>query len=437
MKMPRQQFATIGVACMFILLSPDVSALRGQYGLAAGLEYSDNALLTANDTQDEWVRSALLGFEVEELTSTIELDVAGVVQYRNFKNHTFNDDVRGDVSALGTWHIVPQRFRWEIEDYFTQLNVNAVDPDTPDNQSNVNAFSTGPVATLRLSPVSRSEFGLRISRFNFEEQGVDSTRLLGSGRYFRKHDSRIESSANIVVEQANFDDEDVNPDYLRNDLFLGAESDDRLNQWVVNLGATYIDRDKDDSVSGFLGRIDWRRYFRASSFIDINAIAQLTDTGANLLEAGQRQRVIDSVSDQISGDIFYEKRLEGVYQLGGVNRTGVLRLQYRDEDYETQALDRRVIGGRAGFILNRSLALAGEAFIDYRHNKFFDQDRTEKDFTSGVSASYRLNRKFTIRGEYTLRNRNSNNPEFDYRENNVYLYLYYGADPVSFRFTPL
>ena len=293
------------------------------------------------------------------------------------------------------------------------------------------------MAPMRLSPISRSEFGFRISRFNFEEQGVDSTRLLGSGRYFRKHDSRIESSANIVVEQANFDDEDVNPDYLRNDLFLGAESDDRLNQWVVNLGATYIDRDKDDSVSGFLGRIDWRRYFRASSFIDINAIAQLTDTGANLLEAGQRQRVIDSVSDQISGDIFYEKRLEGVYQLGGVNRTGVLRLQYRDEDYETQALDRRVIGGRAGFILNRSLALAGEAFIDYRHNKFFDQDRTEKDFTSGVSASYRLNRKFTIRGEYTLRNRNSNNPEFDYRENNVYLYLYYGADPVSFRFTPL
>ncbi|VAW73197.1 hypothetical protein MNBD_GAMMA15-628 [hydrothermal vent metagenome] len=412
-------------------------ALETDFGVAAKLEYTDNSLLEPDNEQSEWQRGGLFGFSMIENTDRVTLDAKGVAEYRDFKNNTFNNDWRGDAALTGAWHILPQQLRWEVEDYFSTLLLDSTVADTPDNQINTNVLSTGPVATFRVSSVGRAELGAHYSRFAYESRRQDSNRSQGFVRYLRRHRANLESSLNGIVEQVNFDSEDIVSDYKRTDLFIGASSSDPLNTWALNLGLSSIDKDRGDDVDGFLGRFNWRRYFRTTSYVGINAYTQYTDTGLNLLTAGQQQRVVTAASEQVSGDIFYDKRIELSYQLGSVNRSINIRAEVRDEDYETQPLDRETVGGRINLSLNRSSILTVGAFAEYRKYDYLDQNRKDDDVRAGLDLNYRLGRTLTFSGRYTYNSRESTQDTSEYRENRVLFYIYYGNDPLSYRVLPI
>ncbi len=412
-------------------------AMETDFGVAAKIEYSDNADLVPDNEQTEWERGAIFGFSLVENTDRVFLDMRAVAEYRNFKNNTFDDDWRGDGSLQGAWHIYPQQLRWEVEDYFTTLLQDSAAPDTPDNQTNVNVISTGPVATFRISPVARTELGAHYSRFSYENDPQDSDRVQGVARYFHRHRASLESSLNAVVEDVDFDDESVVPDYVRGDLFIGGSSSNPLNTWTVNVGYSHIDRNRENAIDGFLGRLNWRRYFRTTSYVDINAYTQYTDTGTNLLNAGEQNRAVDAASEQVSGDLFYDKRMELTYHLGTVNRSWNISAELRDEDYETEPNDRQTARGRVNFNVNRSAALTTGAFVEFTRYDYLDQNQKDNDSRVGLGLNYRLNRTLSLVGEYQYNNRESTDDASDYSENRVMFYIYYGRDPLSYRVTPI
>ncbi|HHJ13947.1 MAG TPA: hypothetical protein ENJ79_06155 [Gammaproteobacteria bacterium] len=425
-----------GSLAALLLAAPPALALETDVGVALKVEYSDNIGLTARDEQEEWQRGGLFGFSLVEETPVVSADVRALAEYRNFRNNTFSDDWRGDGSVSLAWHMLPQRLSWEVEDYFVTLLQDTQAPDTPGNQINTNVFSTGPLANIRFSATHRAELGARYSRFSYEDRASDSDRMRGLASYFRRLRPAVEASLNGMVENVQFDQDALVPDYLRGDLFLGASSGNPLNTWTVNAGLSYIDRERQKDVDGFLARAVWRRYFRATSYVDINAYAQYTDTGLNLLTAGGQQRILTTASEQVSGDLFYDKRAEFIYHLGLGQSSIDASFQLREEDYETQPLDRETIGGRLSYSMNRSTALTSSVYVQYLRYDYTDDDRTDDDVRAGLSLNYRFSRSLSLVGRYNFNYRDSTRPVSDYRENRIMFYVFYGRDPFTYRVSP-
>lgn len=423
------------LACMQILVlgfAHNLHAANADYTLGTQAEYTDNITLTEHNAQDDVALSLLGGFLVEHAAAELDADIRGLLDYRNYLDNTYDNETLGSLSATAEWRPLPSFLHVVVEDYFTQTALNSEAPDTPDNRINANAFSAGPDLFFRLAPATSLETQLRRSEYYFEDSTADSSRNSIAAAWVRAIRPQLSVSANVAYEDAEFDEQGQN-DFSKTDYFLGSVVQRGRTELAVDLGMSDIDRSVAEDVDGFLGRLSLARQIRTNARLDLELSAQYTDSGVDLLTAGSAPFEVDRSGEQVSGDIFFDRRLEARYHSGTSERSWGAYLIVRNEDYEIIPQDRESAGVRLEMRRGISESLYVNGHAQYRKEDYLDIDQTNKDSELGVGLERQLARRLTARLDYTLNSRNSDVVDASYDENRIIFLIYYGSDPQLFR----
>lgn len=410
-----------------------VHALRADYGLGVGAEYSDNIALVETDEQDDVGLSLFAGFSLEHSAAELDADVRGGIEYTDYTNDVFSDETLGSLRADVEWRPIPGVLHWTVEDYFTQTLRDSIAPETPANRINANAFSTGPDFFLRLGPATTFETHLRRAEYYFEDTDADSSRNMLSLAWVRALRPQLDVSANLAYEEANFTQTD-SLDFDRFDYFLRGVSRRGRSELAADIGATRVDRESGDDIDGFLGRLLLRRQVGVNTQLDLEASSQYTDSGVDLLTAGAAPFTLDRSNEQISGDVFNDRRIEARYRTGTADRNWSAYIQLRDEDYDTLLRDRETRAVRLDFHRNISASLFLNGYALLRREEYTDVPlRTDNDAEYSLGLERRMSRTITARLDYAYNTRDSSIAGFDYDENRIVFLIYYGSNPSTFR----
>lgn len=419
-------------AVALLVVPVSAFAIQGDYTVGIEAEYSDNIGLSETNAESDTALSIFGGFLVEHESANLDADVRSLLEFKNYTNNTFSNETLGSLRANLNWKPYPGRFHWRLEDYFTQTRRIASAPFTPNNRADTNAFSTGPDLFVRIDNASRLQFQGRYSDYYFEDSIADSQRAMGSVAWIRAIRPELDLSANLVYEDADFT-EAATPDFKRTDAFLRGSGRHGRSRLTVDVGGSSLERDNADDVDGFLARLTYLRQISSSVRLEIDAATQYTDSGVDLLTLGTSDLEIDRDNEQISGDVFYDQRIEARYTSGTSDRNWSLYGILREEDYEVLPQDRETQGLRLDIHRDLLSAWALNAHAGYTREKFTDINRTNRDSSLGLGVEYRLARRVTTRLDYYFNTRDSNLVGGDYDENRLVFLLYYGGNPTSFR----
>lgn len=289
---PRPLRTSLSVLLLAAGGAPSIAvALDFGYSLAYGLEYTDNAQLTADNTQDEWTNTARAGFSLSQSSPVVAASMTADAQHNTYKNNTFPDETLYDLNLLGTWNISPERFSWTVEDYFNQTTILPNAPRTPNNRQNSNVASTGPDFILRMSPVQTLDFNARYARNTYDQTSyLASTRTSGNAQWAYQSTPATTFSLNLGGESVNYDNQQVitNVNFVRKDAFLEATSRLARNEFLLDIGRSRIHRDNvPEDETGGLGRFSVTREISSTSRVAMYASSQLTDVGQQALVRGQ------------------------------------------------------------------------------------------------------------------------------------------------------
>ncbi|MBI5462560.1 MAG: outer membrane beta-barrel protein [Gammaproteobacteria bacterium] len=422
--------------CVFgllLLLTHNAYAVRADYMLGVQTEYTDNITLAETNTQDETTLSLLGGFLVDHSAAELDVNARGLLDYRNYLEDTYDDEPLGSLNARAEWRPLPGTLHWVAENYFTQTTINSAAPETPDNRVNANAFSTGPDVIFRLAPATTLETHLRRSEYYFEDSNTaDSSRNAITVGWVRAIRPQFSLSANAAYEGAQYSDQSQN-DFTKSDYFIRADTQRGRSDLVADVGVSNIDRNVGDDVSGFLGRLSLGRQIRTNARLDLEMSGQYTDSGMDLLTAGAAPFVLDRTGEQISGDIFFDRRIEARYHAGTSESNWDAYLIARDENYELLPQDRKSTGVRLQVHRGISGSLYLNGYGQYRREDYLQLDQLNKDIEFGLGLERRLARRISARLDYIFNTRNSNVAGMDYDENGIVFLIYYGSDPQLFR----
>lgn len=407
-------------------------ALRADYTVGVQAEYTDNITLTDTNTEDEVPLSLLGGVLLEHAAAELDVNVRGLVDYRNYLQDTYDNETLGSLSAAAEWRPMPGLLHLVVEDYFTQTAINTAAPETPDNRVNANAFTIGPDLFFRLAPATTLEAQVRRSEYYFEDTVADSSRnSIGAG-LVRAIRPQLSVSANVGYEDAEFSENSRN-DFSKFDYFARADLERGRTELTVDAGMSDIDRAVADDVDGFLGRLMLGRQIRTNARVDLELSSQYTDSGVDMLTAGSSPFDFDRSGAQVSGDIFRDNRIEARYHSGTAERNWGLYFTVRDEDYEVLPQDRKSAGVRLELRRGIAESTYANAFVRYRKEDYTDVDLVNKDSELGLGVERRLTRQISARLDYIYNTRDSDDADFDYEENRILFLVYYGSDPQLFR----
>lgn len=410
------------------------TAAQGEYSLGVEATYTDNSLLAESDVNDDLLTSMLFGFLVRNEGSRVSADITSLIDYKSYRDNTFSDESWYYLNGRVDVTLRPSSLFWVFEDYYSQVERNSLIPGTPDNLINTNVFSTGPDIYFRINSLNRLHVENRYIDYRFDDTPTDSQRksLLISWEYTASQN--INLSANAEYHDATFKDLDES-DFSRTDAYFRVYGLQSRVSYQFDIGATLIDRSSEEDVEGFLANFILRNQFRLDSYFQLDASAQYTDTAQDLLTSYTQSTTsqVNLVGEQVSGDVFYDRRVEMIYHLGSSINSYQLQLVYREEDYEVLLQDRRTHGARIDHASNYSSVVTFNSFIQYQTYDNLDADQLDKLTLAGLAMDYRLSRNYTMRLEYNYNAQESTESTFDYKENRMLISIFYGRNPRSYR----
>ncbi len=406
------------------------------YGVGYLGEHSDNIRRTPTDPQSEWVNSAIAGVVYLENGPALDAHLLAQAEYRDYKNDIYNDGPVYYADASLLWRITPQRLNWVFVDRYSQVTRDVTLPDTPDNRVNANVLDTGPDFYIRFDQVNTLVLGLRYGNASYSEGDLDSNRYGASARWQYASTAETTYSLNYEAEQVKYDNEILNENVMRQDLFIRAERRQARARFRMDLGATRLDRDRTGGTSGNLARLEWSQQLTSVSTAGIQLAREYLDAGTVLLSTATSPTPApgappsSSATGEVTNDFFYTKRAEAYYNRSDSSYGLSARAYYRDLDYEMSPQDRQEAGGRIDVTYNPSSVLATTVYGSYLGVQYQSITRDDQESEAGIRFLYRLNRNLSTILEGRKTWRNSTDVLQEYTDRRVLFSLLYSSSPL-------
>lgn len=430
------------IACTTGLLLGAVAGPAGawqlDYSLQAAVGYSDNINESATDPIGQALVIPRVNFTAREEGDTLLVHAAGQVEYRDYVQGDFSNELRGQLSGVATWIIFPKRLSFDFEDYAAAEPVNTLAPNAPGNIQQTNVFTLGPTFNFRLQPTLNGQAEVRFSNTTASQtKDFNSNRVLGAVRAVKNLNPTDVLSANVEAQDVHFTDSSGGPDYRRYDAFARYQS--KLSQLDVDVAAGYTRVNfssqpgfAGDTHSGLLARgtLTWRatpsntlafgwlrQYSDASQdlVVDPLALAGLV-TGTGLIVG----------STPITSQVYLEHRvsLNWAYQ----NERLKVNAQpyYRKLDYVVDSsFDQNAYGVVAGFSyrLRPLWTLAFDATEETRSYRVID--RRDNDWHLDLSLTDRMTRNWSVRFDLIRNQRQSDAVDQGFHENIAFVTVIY------------
>ena len=402
---------------LLFLVGPVGHAAELGFTIAEGIESTDNANLTSANEVRETIYTTELGVTLNQDSPKQDTRIEFLTEYRDYRNNIFDDENVPSLSATVDWTVVPGRFTWILQDVLTQEEIDGLEAATPDNKQDVNNFTTGPDFFFRITQTDAIQVGLRYTDSYFEETDEDSERYSQSIGWQHELSSRTGVSLNFENEAVEFDDNILNEDFDRQDLFIRLDTQQAKNQFQFEIGATSIDRDRGEDGDEPLARFSWNRRLSDRSSLDVSVVREVSDAGRNI--------TVEAPGSSGPGDVFIDKRLNVGYTLARRRTTIKIDLFGRKQDFKLTKSEEKNRGIDVEIKRNVSRKLTFTLVGGTTRTEFVDIRRVDKDTSFGASLSYRLGRTLSLSVTAEQNHRDSDDSFQDYKENRAMLQIAY------------
>jgi len=395
------------------------------YSLATALGYSDNINQSATDPTGQAMLIPRLDFDFNEDGAYLRARAVGQVEYRDYLQGAFGNEVRGQLSGIATWIILPQRLSFDFEDYAAVQPVDLLAANSPGNQQQTNVFTLGPTFNFRLYQTLNGQAELRLTQSTASQtHEFDSTRGSAALRVLKDLTKLDRVSGNIEYQDVHFIDRGGGPDYRRADAYARYQS--KLAQLDLDLGAGYsrLDFAHGGAHGGALlrGAVNW--HATPSQTFTLSAARQFSDAAVDLVVdpaawlAQSTGGGIVSGTTPINSQVYLERRIDAAWAYQSE------RVRLRVQPYERKlaylldpTLDETAHGLIAGISYRaRPLwTLAFDAGAETRSYSFID--RRDQDRHYDLSFTDQLARHWSVRIDLIRNERHSTVSEQEFREN--------------------
>ncbi|MBF6024314.1 outer membrane beta-barrel protein [Lysobacter niastensis] len=430
---PRRIRRTALLLSLLAVLPGTSGALDLEYDVGLSLKYGDNLSLTEDNEVSDTVLSPVVRFTAEEDSSHIKLQARGDLFYPIYLQNNFDDDFRGKFSGTLDWMIVPDRFDWVFQDYFSPQQIDELDSYSPDNVQQVNLFVTGPTLYARFGAATRGQFDLRYGNSWAEtSEDFNGDRYGAAARVRHDIDAVSYITGNLEGADINYDPEGERADYKRYDAYVGYGRKGPQLSFDVDLGYTELDRDiSPDKDSGALvrARADWR--FSSRSLLGLTARYQYTDATQNLVtptfDFSNRDLIYLAYPDiLVQPEVYRERMGKLVYQYKSERTTFRVQPYYRSFEYLDDLAEDQVRAGALFDVDYRLRPLTTLSFLaGYENRDYDDTDREDDNLVVGVGLEQQFTRHWIGRFDYEYLDRDSNEAGRSYEANSVTLTVIY------------
>lgn len=427
--------------CLLLGASAPLPAGDFAYGLGYSVTHSDNVTRVPVDERSEVTHSYLAGLYYVENTANLAARVLANVEYQDYRDDVFEDESVFNLDSSLVWTISPQRFTWTVEDAYEQTRISTTVADTPDNRANVNVFSTGPDVYVRFNPVNTLALGARAGNVYTGRANTDNNRFNGAARWLYQATSVSTYSLNFQALDVMYDDDVLNADFTRTDLFFRADYRPSRSQYIVDFGASRIKPDQGSELEGTLARFSWNRQLTPESTFGVSATGEYSDTGTDILAASTA--VVSAAgsplspasttgfsSSTVTDDVYYAKRGYVYYTRQGSRFALEVSALSQDIDFETTLQDRKETVGSLSLDVYYANAASVRLFADHVRTRYQNFERNDTDRDYGIRLGYRLSRSLSLALEGRRSDLVSSVPDVDFVENRALLSILYSSSPL-------
>lgn len=408
---------------MLLSVSPAWADLN--YGIEAGVGYSDNIARVDVDETDETIGTLGLNLRWTERTRRIDGDATVDLSYFEYLDNTFDSEVLGTANGLLVLGIVPERFTWFFQDSFGQAQSDPFAPSTPETRENLNYFTTGPTLNFNFGSNTSLRLTGRYSATTYERSPLDAERTSVGAALARQLSASSEVAFNVVEESIDFD-APASTDYDRRNAFLSYELDGARTDITAEAGYTWLERDEPGSedTGGSLLNLSVIREISASSNLHLSLGTQLTDAGEALrgsLESG----AVGGADITASPDPFENRNVSLAWNFSR-NRTDFsLGASWNEDRYEEQTqFDRTRMSYEAQFTRRLSPNLDFGLLATMGEEDFDSAGLDSEEVTAGASLTWRPGRTIGFRLTADRYDRNTSNGTGEYVENRYFLTVF-------------
>jgi hypothetical protein len=402
------------------------SALTLLPSVGVGMQYTDNARLSASNEEDDWIASGSLAVTVEESGGPLEFNLRGSLFQEHYLNDSFGDQTDLNLGALARWEQIRNRLIWRVDDVFTQTSVDSLGANTPDNSQDTNVFSFGPEIIFPISARNRLTVNPVFRDYYYSETDTDNQSIGVSASWQYSLYPNMDVGLDGSTTWVEYDDELANPDYTINLLQAFVAGTGARTSYRVSLGATSIDRDRAEDLDGVSGSASLLYELTGRTSIDTRISSDLTDTSDNFFDAAIDPNSGSSGSQQVSSDVLRTSTLRVTLMRDDPVLDSRAWVEYQDNDYEEQPFDRKSqsVGIDFGYPVNSRLTT--NAYASYNRIEDTDLDRSDKRYTIGGNATYRISRSLSADFDLRYTDEQSTSAANEYDEFRGFLGLVYG-----------
>ena len=425
---PRRLRTTSFVKCL-LLVATLYSASSGSAELDAdfslGVSHSDNVSRVPTGEVEETIAETGMFLSVVETSRRLDAEVRSDLNYYNYLDNTYDNEVVAAVDAVVNLTLVEDRVIWRLQENYGRTLFDPFQADRPENWENVNFLTTGPAIVVYQDGRNDSGINLSYSRMNYETRPFDNERQ-GAGLWIAREVRRDRTlSLNAEIEKVEFDN-GVTPEYERLSTYLRYEGSAGRNTFDVQAGYTEQEILAETS-DGILLDASWIRQVSGMSEVYLNVGRRFSDQGNVFRYQQSITRDVDSVGDLTeNGSPFLLQNIAIGYTLTGDRTTIDLRVGATEQEYETQSeLDRK--DAVFDLFIQRDLTRSLFTRVDVTLSKreFMDIQREDDTLLASLSFGYRLSAAFDISLRYTRFSRESDAVENEFDENRGNLTLTY------------
>jgi hypothetical protein len=424
--MPVRHGLACSTAFALTAIAAPASAWQINYSVDMAFGYSDNINQSSINPQGSGLLIPRLNFDATEAGESLQVRAAGQVEYRDYLNGDFNNELRGEISALATWIIFPQRLLFDFEDYAGVEPVNVLQPNAPGNQQQTNVFTLGPTFKFRLWQTLNGQAELRFTNSTASvTKEFNSNRGLAALRAIKDLSPLDKLSLNVEYQDVHFTDPSGGPDYNRTDGFLRYEK--KLTELDLDVagGYSHVDfADNAGSESGPYGRavVTWRA--TPSNTFSAGALRHYADASQDLiidpavLAASISGSGVVVGSTAVNSEVYLEKRFDAGWQYKSVRWGAHLDPYYKRLRYLLDPLLDQNTHGIYGGVSYKPRQLWTLAFDAYEEARNYTAiARRDEDVRLDLSFTDQLSRQWAYRVDAIRNQRNSDVADQGFREN--------------------
>jgi hypothetical protein len=411
---------------LVVLNNSDALADDVSFELRAGAVGSDNILRSATLKEDDLILLGGFGLEFDHLSKRVELNVAADYEYRAYTEDAYDNESLPQFDGTLDIHFIPGLLTWTTDNRLGQVVTDVFATETPENRENINSFSTGLLLSLPLG--DRTTFGVdgHYRSYRYEESPTDNE-LVGGGVVLSRALSRNRSiSANVLVDDIEYDDQLLNTDYERRTAYVGFDSRVSNGDLSIGLGVNEVVVDG-EKADGTLAVFELSRELSSRTELSLSYDQRFSDAGdifRRFRDPGLRVNDSENIGGQ--GSPFESKRTQAQVDLTRNRSAFSFSASWVDEDFSEESnQDRKRFESRARMIYDLGRGWTMNALLGYDDIEYSSSERTDDDIVGRLGLSKQLASSIYLDVDYVYTDRESSDSQFSYTENRVGVTLKY------------